>query len=242
MTLPTSVSEGSLLITVILVAIIAAIGLAGNGLTIHVYRTRDELKARKFYPLVLAMVDIFALCTMLPLNTLVVNTNPHIYRAIRLTSGTVLIAYIWIILAMTIERFLAVFKPFNYGMTRRKLRKVILALTTVHICTNGTITTSGFENDIPECAGICDIETIITHYNNKAIRVPMYFLQRRFIYHQQTRTEQARNTITTEKSSSHHSHQDVPSNMGYIRIVYGFGGCHSTRATNQSISDILVLH
>lgn len=104
------------------------IGLPGNGMTIYVFNTRLELEAGKFYPTVLAIVDVMALCILLPLYPFLGYLPLTLLRLFFACFESVTYSYIWIILAMTIERFLAVFKPFTIQTTGRRLRRIVLGL------------------------------------------------------------------------------------------------------------------
>lgn len=122
-----SLTNTSIWVHVTAVFFFAVVGLTGNGITIYLYRTRDELKGGQFYPTVLAIVEVTALCTILPMYPFLGYLQNWGYLFF-VCYESFAVAYVWIILAMTIERFMAVFKPFTIQTTSRRLRRVVLAL------------------------------------------------------------------------------------------------------------------
>ena len=112
------------------------IGLAcflGNGLVIHIYRQKQGYAGGKMYIIILAIIDIFACCTLLPAFPLMTMEAMQPYFSLIFpTLGLVSIAYAWILLTLTLERVLAIFKPFTIVENRRKLHRVNVMLWSFH--------------------------------------------------------------------------------------------------------------
>lgn len=117
------------------VTFFATVGLFGNALTIHIYRTRIT-KGGSTYIKALAIVDIIALCTILPMNPFMEwmrNDSALMFNIYVILSSCTALGYLWILLAMTIERLVAVFKPFKIKQLKKPIQRSILALSMSHL-------------------------------------------------------------------------------------------------------------
>ena len=116
---------------------VTIIGLAcflGNGIVIHIYRQKQGYAGGKMYIILLATIDIFACCTLLPAFPLMTLDlmKPYL-EIVFLTLGVIAIAYVWTLLTLTLERLLAIFKPFTIVENRRKLHKICIFLWSIHV-------------------------------------------------------------------------------------------------------------
>ena len=106
----------------------------GNGVVIHVYRSKRGNSFGKLYIILLAIIDIFACCTLLPVYPLLrlEAVRRHVNYVFTFT-GLISVVYAWILLTMTLERVLAIFRPFAIVANRKKLHKMALVLFICHI-------------------------------------------------------------------------------------------------------------
>lgn len=119
----------------LIVVLLAIIGLLGNALTIHIYRMK-RAKVGTTYTLVLASVDIIALCTILPAYPFLKTMKrdyPLLLNIFVYLIATVSVAYLWILLAMTVERVVAVFRPFRLKQVRKPIERVLLGMCLSHL-------------------------------------------------------------------------------------------------------------
>lgn len=136
----TEFEHSSILQHALAVLIFAALGLFGNGLTIHIYRKKiTKGGGGNYYIQALAIVDIFALCTLLPMNPFMTTILPRmkhdfmtVYNIYVILASSVALQYLWILLAMTIERLVAVFKPLKIKLLRKPIQRSILGLSLSH--------------------------------------------------------------------------------------------------------------
>lgn len=120
---------------VLIVVFIAFVGLVGNGLTVHIFRRKIK-RVGSTYILVLAGVDILALCTILPAYPFIktFKTNYVVFFNIFLClMSSVAVTCLWTLLAMTIERVVAVFRPFQLKIWRKPIERGIFGLGFIHV-------------------------------------------------------------------------------------------------------------
>lgn len=127
-------SYTTFIVGVFTVIFFATVGLFANGVTIHVTRKKKN-KVGTIYIMALAIVDVTTLCTILPMMPFIEILQKE-YEGVFYTSYYVTVAiamtYLWILLAMTLERLVAVFRPFQLKQLRLPIQRAVLVLGTVH--------------------------------------------------------------------------------------------------------------
>lgn len=118
----------------LVVTFFATVGLFGNGLTIHIYRQKRRSMA-KTYIMALAVVDIVALTTMLPFAPFLKYTSEYsaLNTLFTCIAHSIMYLYMWILFAMTVERFIAVFLPFKLKQWRQLIQRTIFVLCAVNV-------------------------------------------------------------------------------------------------------------
>ena len=108
------------------------LGLVGNSLILAVY-IKDKTQAGRVFILMLALADLFGSVVVLPQTPFwelgTQSWTAFIFPQFLLTQ----ITYVFITVAMALERVLAVFTPYKYKTYRRTMLKVMVAVAAVVI-------------------------------------------------------------------------------------------------------------
>ena len=112
-------------VTVVLLLMLA--GILGNCLVLTIYG-RDKKQVEAVYIIALALLDLFScvfLLPQVPISELSVNSDwslkvvmDKVYRTL---SASCYYAYLFVQVAMALDQFIAVFRPFKYTRMRKKL-------------------------------------------------------------------------------------------------------------------------
>lgn len=111
------------------------VGLFGNSITIHIYR-RKANKVGGTYIRALAYIDVFMLVMMLPVYPFLEQLETSyivlyfVYLGIIQSLSNM---YLWILVTMTLERVVAVFRPFKLRKMRKPIQRVMLALSLTQV-------------------------------------------------------------------------------------------------------------
>lgn len=117
----------------------ATVGLFGNGLIIYIYQN-SKAKNGSVYMRILAVIDMVTLCVILPI-------FPFIQYFLRYSASLYILLYgslvvnttflhMWVMQAMTVERTVAVFKPFKIKYWRRPIQRIMFTLAVTHVVWN----------------------------------------------------------------------------------------------------------
>ena len=101
-------------------------GIVGNSIVIHIYRRKPANYVGNLYLILIAAVDIFTCCVILPLFPFLkyMYRDPYLIplrRVFFLLKNWVGSTYYFLLLIMAAERCLAIFWPFTFRQLRRKL-------------------------------------------------------------------------------------------------------------------------
>lgn len=118
------------------ILLFASLGLFGNGLTIHIYRKKTQASRR--YILALAVVDIATLLILLPVWPFMEMFRENyrfLARLVVYVRTSVTFLYLWILLAITAERTVAVFQPLTLKRWRKRIQMIVFSLSLSHLIT-----------------------------------------------------------------------------------------------------------
>ena len=116
--------------------IIFVFGMLGNVITVYIYTRSKEQRRKKVFELILAAIDIYALCVLLPIFTFDLYVNEGLSVYFSLAISVVGQSYYTTILCSTICRYVAVYRPFSFNIFIEKWRMrfvVIICVATLFV-------------------------------------------------------------------------------------------------------------
>ncbi|XP_045182721.2 C3a anaphylatoxin chemotactic receptor-like [Mercenaria mercenaria] len=121
--------------TIIFMSVICVLGLIGNCLVIHVYRTKFKLSNSKCFILCLSAVDLLTCCISIPLDvstTLDQYTFKHqvLCKVSRVFNVLGTISSSFILLCIAVDRYRKVCKPFGWQI-HIKMTKILCGLAII---------------------------------------------------------------------------------------------------------------
>ena len=125
-------SAFGLVVRVLFVVFTMIVGIAGNALILVICMETKTLSGRQFL-ITLAVIDLFGVTVVIsqtiPWEQGLMSTSPIFAQA-----ALMQMSYMFVTVAMALDRVLAVFKPYRYKAYRRQMLKIMAVLFGVVIC------------------------------------------------------------------------------------------------------------
>ena len=122
---------------VLVLSLMVPCGVIGNVIVLIIYG-RDKKQSGSVYIIALAVVDLFVCAVLLPQVPMYelydyLNDGLKIYleHGVFTAVNIVFNAYLFVQVAMAVDQFIAVFRPFMHAQLRHKLNKWMLAISTL---------------------------------------------------------------------------------------------------------------
>ena len=137
----------------IVLSLMVPCGVIGNVTVLIIYR-RDKKQSGSVYIIAMALIDLFVCAVLLPHLPLYelfdyLNQGLKIYLeyAVYPAINNAFNSYLFVQVAMAVDQFIAVFRPFKHAQLRHKLNKWMLAISILILTIQNTFTVFSAEID-----------------------------------------------------------------------------------------------